>query len=108
MEKFTFFWGGIFSNWYNCSILIDNVTYNCVEHYMMAQKAILFKDAEMHAKIMSSTNPKDQKKYGRKVKNFDVVIWQKYAKDIVYKAVYSKFIQHQDLKKALLGTAQLL
>ena len=103
-EKFTFFWGGPFSQWHPCSIEIDGVIYNCAEQYMMAQKALLFEDNIAHKKIMFTSDPKNQKKYGRQVKNFDENIWNKFTKDIVYKANYAKFTQNEYLKKILLAT----
>ena len=39
MEKFTFFWSGPFSQWHPSPFIIDGVTYNCAEQYMMAEKA---------------------------------------------------------------------
>jgi len=104
-ENFTFFWGGPFSQWHICPFLIEGIQYNCSEQYMMAQKALLFKDEVSHKKIMFSLNPSSQKKYGRKVKNFDVDIWNTYAKDIVYKANYAKFTQNDYLKENLILTA---
>lgn len=93
---FVFFYGGILSQWYPCTFQIDGVKYNCAEQYMMAEKARLFGDQEILEKIMSSKNPREQKKYGRKVKNFDEKKWNSVAKDIVYKGNYAKFSQNID------------
>lgn len=43
--------------------------------YMMYQKAILFKDSAIAAKILKTTSPKEQKALGRQVSNFDNDIW---------------------------------
>ena len=43
-EKFTFFWHGPFSQWYRQDFVVEGVTYNCAEQYMMAAKAKLFED----------------------------------------------------------------
>lgn len=41
-----FFYGGCFSQWYNKGFTLDKVEYCSTEQYMMAQKALLFKDNE--------------------------------------------------------------
>ena len=104
MEKFTFFWSGPFSNWHPSPFEIDGVMYNCSEQWMMAEKARLFEDKESLSKILSAADPQDQKAYGRRVKNFDKVKWEKIAKDVVYEGCHAKFTQNPDLKEALLNT----
>jgi ribA/ribD-fused uncharacterized protein len=71
---------------------------------MMAEKARMFEDSINLAHIMTSVKPKDQKAYGRKVVGFNKAIWDKEAKNIVYKGNYAKFNQNLDLKKKLLAT----
>lgn len=102
--SFTFFWGGIFSQWTPSIITIDGVTYNCCEQYMMAQKALFFGDNEIHDAIMKVSTPKSQKALGKAVKNFDPVKWATVAKDIVYKANYAKFSSDDLYKRALFMT----
>ena len=80
MKKYTFFWGGPFSQWAPSEILIDGVKYNCCEQYMMAQKALLFKDTETYEAIMKTSHPSGQKALGRKVKNFNKETWEMIAK----------------------------
>ena len=101
-DKFVFFYGGVFSQWYMYDMEIDGVTYNCAEQYMMAMKAKTFKDELSYAFIMDSSNPSDQKAAGRKVRNFDPNVWNLVAKDYVYKANFAKF--SSDLKQYLLDT----
>ena len=53
-DDFVFFWGhtdrkeGVgkccLSQWYMCQFVVDDVCYNCVEQYMMAEKARIFGD----------------------------------------------------------------
>ena len=104
MEKFTFFWSGVFSNWYSSPFEIDGIWYSTSEQFMMAEKARLFNDEQTLAKIMSTVDPADQKRYGREVKGFNKDKWEAVARDIVYKGCLAKFSQNEDLKKVLLNT----
>jgi len=104
MNKYTFFWGGIFSQWARFDMSIDGITFNCCEQYMMYSKAKFFGDEETAKEIMKSTNPAEQKRLGRKVKNFNTELWNKVCFSIVYKANYAKFSQNPTLKEGLLAT----
>jgi len=104
-EKFIFFWSGPFSNWMPSPFEIDGVWYNCVEQFMMAEKARLFKDEASLKKIMSAVDPREQKAYGRQVAGFNKEQWEQVARDLVYKGCYAKFTQNQDLKQVLIDTA---
>jgi ribA/ribD-fused uncharacterized protein len=113
MEKFIFFWGnkcenGVFSNWYYSPFVLDGVKYTCVEQYMMSEKAHLFGDEEVFAKIMATGDPREQKALGRAVKGFDKEKWEQVAQDIVYKACYAKFTQNPELEKALMATGDTI
>jgi len=102
--EFTFFWNGPFSQWDSSPFMaLDGLMYSCAEQYMMAQKALLFQDKETFKKIMATTHPRDQKKLGRTVKNFNQVIWNTYSTTIVYDGNLLKFSQnpkHWDLLNA--------
>ncbi len=107
-EKFTLFYGGPFSQWNRWlpfQFEIDGFKYVCAEQYMMEQKAVLFGDLEMRKKIMQSSNPKDQKAFGKLVKGFSKQKWDSVARDIVYRGNYAKFTQNEGLKNDLLSTA---
>lgn len=110
-EKFTFFYGGPFSNFYPVYFMdSDGVTYSCTEQYYMAKKALFFKDSFNYEKIMAETNPKQQKFFGRKVANFDKAKWyglgtaENPAKKIMFDGNYLKYSQNEALKKILLKT----
>jgi ribA/ribD-fused uncharacterized protein len=103
-NEFEFFWNGPFSQWYSSKFVKDGLEFNCCEQYMMYRKAELFDDYEMRSKIMKTNNPKDQKAFGRLVKNFDEKLWNYVAQDIVYAGNYAKFSQNPRLLKALLET----
>ena len=103
-DNMVWFWQGPFSNFHSCEFTEDGLRYNCSEQYFMAKKALLFKDIEMYNKIMSTNNPKSQKSYGRKVKNFDDKIWYLECEKIMYNANLLKYSQNEELQKLLLQT----
>ncbi|KAK7468172.1 hypothetical protein BaRGS_00036585 [Batillaria attramentaria] len=105
-EEFEFFYGknSPFSQHYPVKFEVDGVTYNCAEQYMMHQKAVVFKDSEMSGKIMATSNPVEQKRYGRKVRNFDKDVWSRRAPKVVRAASKAKFSQNEKLLKKLLAT----
>lgn len=95
---------GFLGNWYPAEITVDGVKYMCTEQYIMAQKALLFNDLETYTKIMSTSDPKKQKKLGRSVAPFDLEVWLKYYKGILFKCCLNKFMQHKDMGMKLLET----
>jgi ribA/ribD-fused uncharacterized protein len=99
-----YFKSGYPSQWFESYFIIDDVKYNCCEQYMMAQKAEVFGDYEAKAKIMLSSEPKEQKLLGRGVKNFDENQWNNIADEVVYRANLAKFSQNPELKQKLLET----
>lgn len=108
------------SQWQRSDFVIDGVKYNCGEQWMMAEKARLFKDDETLKKIMAvdpalnhsgdspykewTDYPREQKRLGREVKNFNVDDWSKIAQEVVYKGNYAKFSQNEEFWKFLDGT----
>ena len=112
-DDFIFFWGHrkgkkiaktCFSQWYEIDFEVDGHRYNCAEQYMMAQKAWLFKDLEIFAKILVATDPKEIKALGREVENFDPKIWNQHKFEIVVKGNLGKFGCNLELKDFLLST----
>jgi ribA/ribD-fused uncharacterized protein len=71
---------------------------------MMHQKALLFGDTEIAELIMKESNPREQKKYGRMIKNFDKSVWDKNCLAIVYEGNLAKFTQNSDLMSSMLST----
>ena len=104
IDKYYFFLSGQFSQWYKSTFIINGVAYRCAEQYMMAEKARLFEDYTMLDLIMRSSNPRDHKNYGRRVSNFDPIIWNKESFEIVKRGNLAKFTQNEELKKNLLDT----
>ncbi|AWI04220.1 NADAR family protein [Clostridium drakei] len=113
--KYLFFWGHqpskdgsitktCLSQWWKANFVVDENSYCCMEQYMMAEKARLFKDNETLDEIMKSSHPKQMKTLGRKVKNFDEELWIKSRYSIIVKGNYAKFTQNENLKEFLIQT----
>ena len=116
-NKFLFFWGyqksksgelisSCFSQWWTSPFIVENVRYNTAEHWMMAQKALLFNDREIYEKIIVAKSPAEAKTLGRQVSNFNEATWNSKRFDIVVKGSLAKFTQHKDLKEFLLNTKE--
>ena len=103
-KKHVFFWNGIYSQWHKAPMTIDGIEYNSCEQYMMHQKALLFDDEEIADLIMQEKNPKEQKKYGRQIRNFDKALWDKNCLAIVFEGNLAKFSQNPELKAEMLST----
>lgn len=104
--SFVFFWKppAVFGQWTTSPFVIDGVTYSCAEQYMMAEKARLFGDADVEQQILRSTNPKQQKSLGRKVRGFDNDLWNEKRLDIVIQGNIAKFSQNSHMAEELLAT----
>ncbi|WP_288423898.1 NADAR family protein [uncultured Spirosoma sp.] len=115
--KYLFFWGhqksksgdltaSCFSQWWTSPFIVDKVRYNTAEHWMMAQKALLFNDKEIYGKIIEAKSPAEAKTLGRQVRNFDEAVWNTNRFNLVVEGNVHKFSQHPDLKEFLLNTKE--
>ena len=114
---FLFFWGhtpkqdtvidkSCLSQWFASPFTVNGIVYLTAEHWMMAKKAELFNDREMHETILSSNKPSVAKELGRKVKNFDPDTWANACMAIVIEGNLHKFSQEEALKKFLLDSGK--
>ena len=105
--KYVCFWGhrpgrhgvnaSCFSQWYEAPFVIDGHRYPTAEHFMMAEKAALFGDAETRAEVFRAPTPGAAKALGRKVRGFDESIWVEHRFRIVVRANEAKFSQNAAL-----------
>ena len=112
--KYLFFWGGksnkpyitkaCFSQWSNHSFEVNGVKYANAEQFMMAGKARLFDDSEILKSILKTSDPREIKALGRKVKNFDAKIWDKKKLDVVIEGNLAKFSQDPKLFDFIIET----
>ena len=98
------FWRGYLSNWYPSPFVLESVSYSCMEQFMMAEKARIFKDTATWTKIMNTSIPKEQKDLGRQVSNYNEEVWSNCRFDIVSKGIVQKFKQNQELLEMFLDT----
>jgi hypothetical protein len=114
-DKFLFFWGhqkskngtitaSCFSQWWSSTFVVDRVIYKTAEHWMMAQKALLFQDEECYNRILLASSPPEAKAIGRQVGRFDEKIWIDKREEIVIKGNLEKFKQNNELKDFLINT----
>ena len=74
----------------------------------MAQKALLFHDADTYHQIMASYSPMEQKKLGRKVANYEDDVWKSQRYEIVLNGNKAKFSQNSALHDYLLLTGDAI
>lgn len=99
---------GYLSNWGKSPLLIDGVSYNCVEQWLMASKSRACGDQSVLEQIMSTPNPRKQKGLGRSLdKKLVGRYWNAQQKwDAQLKGAMAKFQQHASLAVKLLRTGQ--
>ena len=113
--KYVFFWGHTnkfneevgkfcFSQWFECPFTVNNITYKTAEHWMMAQKALLFNDKNIFDKIINCDKPGEAKDLGRQVLGYDEQTWNNRKFEIVKLGNIHKFNQHPKLADFLLKT----
>ncbi len=114
---FLFFWGhtpgaggglGPFclSQWWLSPFVVEGQTYPATEHFMMAEKARLFADEEVRARILATNDPAKAKKLGREVRGFDEARWNEHRFGIVVAGNLAKFGQSPELRDYLLSTGE--
>lgn len=102
IDGYCFFWTGFMSQWTNDFFTENGIEFSCGEQYMMYHKAIHFRDQKTAQLILQETDPSKIKQLGRRVKNFDEVLWSLVKFDIVRKGNYLRFTQNPKSKEELL------
>jgi ribA/ribD-fused uncharacterized protein len=111
---FLFFWGhtpkgervdaACLSQWFPRAFRLDGVGYASAEHFMMAEKARLFRDASTLARILEAKTPAEAKALGRAVRGFDAAAWEGARSAAVVRGNVAKFGQNDDLGAFLRAT----
>ena len=95
-----------FSNHHPCNFVCNGDNYNCVEQYLMHQKALLFKNDPTALKVMTMNNPTAMKQACKQLlkDDNDRKKWQAEGQSILLKGLYCKFSQNDELRQVLLAT----
>ena len=92
------------SNHHNCVIAVNNVWYDSSEHAYMAARATFFGATTMANRMAESSNPKDAKKWSKRIKNFDAEEWAKVRMNRIARVLFAKFGQIPEIQTALIET----
>lgn len=93
-NKLTLFFSGTFNQCYPVKFTVDGNEYSSAEQFMMAMKAVIFKDFDMYERIKAENDPAIQKALGRQIVGFDKDVWEKQCKAIVTCGNLHKFNQN--------------
>ncbi|XP_063414847.1 uncharacterized protein LOC134696820 [Mytilus trossulus] len=106
LEKYEFFWKSHspFSQWYEGEFTVEGMAFNSAEQYMMYSKAMLFDDEDIAYAVLRESDPREQKRFGRLVRNFNHELWEASCLAIVERGNKAKFSQDESLKRILLDT----
>lgn len=97
---------GFLSNWYMSDFIENGRTYTSVEQYLMYEKAKVFNDEEMQQAILSTNDVSKIKNYGRQVKGYNETIWNGFRQLVLYRGLWLKFSQNEELKQNLINTGE--
>lgn len=103
MDMYFYFWGGPLSNF----APINGDESLTSEKFYMASKAAYFKDSATLSKIMRAMTPREAKKLGREVKDFDQAKWDEVKYEIMLDSLALKAALDKSFVSALLDTGYL-
>ncbi len=103
-DKYVFFWGSEFSNWYPSEFEYKDNRFSNSEQAFMWEKANHFSDNIIAESILQTPNPGLNKALGRQVANFDAKEWTRVSYQIMVDVCFNKFRQDKELKELLLST----
>ncbi|MCX4829696.1 MULTISPECIES: NADAR family protein [unclassified Streptomyces] len=115
--KYLHFWGhtprkdgsigaSCLSQWWPSPFTVAGVEYATAEHWMMAEKARLFGDAEAERRAIAAGHPAEAKKAGRLVRGFDGAVWERERFGVVVEGSVHKFAADPALREFLVGTGE--
>jgi len=95
---------GCLCQWWVSPFNVSGDEYYTAEHYMMAEKARLFGDDQVLARILQSRDPSEAQYLGRQVQGYQEQRWRERRYAIVVAGNLHKFSQHRELRDYLTST----
>ncbi|MEM7727158.1 MAG: NADAR family protein [Cyanobacteria bacterium P01_A01_bin.45] len=95
---------GCFSNFSPHQIVIDGTSWQTVEHYYQAQKFIGSKDEGVISAIYHAATPEKAAELGRCSTLQLRDDWDRTKIEVMRKAVFTKFVTHNEIQEVLLST----
>ncbi|KAL3099169.1 hypothetical protein niasHT_025717 [Heterodera trifolii] len=90
-----------FSNHFSCRFVIDGLEFSSSEQMYMWAKASVFGDDESASAIMRTSNPKECKRIGSRIRLFDTTAWRRISIFVMTCANWHKFKQNEYLMRHL-------
>jgi ribA/ribD-fused uncharacterized protein len=94
----------VLSQWFPAEFVVDGRRYATAEHWMMAEKARLFADADAESRVFQTDDPAEVQAVGRSVRGFDHDRWEAHRFGAVVAGSLAKFGQDRELRDYLLST----
>ncbi len=95
---------GYLSNWYVSPFEYRGITFPTGEHWMMWQKAQVFRDPDMAQKILAATDQGTVKHLGKQVHGYSDEVWDAVNQQLMRVGLRQKFVQNDRLLNDLLST----
>ena len=95
---------GFLSQFFEAPFEHEGASYGTAEKYMMAAKARLMGDSTALAHIMATQKLDDAKKLGRRIKPWNMELWQTERFGTICQGTVLEFSQNSELREALLRT----
>ena len=89
------------SNHHPCQFTVENQKFLSVEQFFMYKKAMYFHDMGTAQQVLQSTCPKQAKRLGKAVKNFDLDQWRSVCDTIMRTGLSAKFLANDSLASFL-------
>ena len=117
-EKYCYFWGGIFSNFYTSPYehtyhdlktgQETKLNFFCAEQGYMWEKSMIFGDEEICEQMLKATNPYKIKKLCKSIKDFNQDTWDIHKERVMFDHCWNKYTQNPSLKKHLLDICGMI
>ncbi len=95
---------GYLSNWYEAPFEYCGTTFPTGEHWMMWQKAQVFRDPDIAEKIFSATDQGTVKHLGKQVHGYSDEVWDAVNQQLMRVGLRKKFVHYERLLNDLLST----